>query len=93
MLNLKSKPDVRTQLGNAAAPSKNNGFSQHLGQPEDTVLFAAAQVDQAEEPTVTDGGNRYIILEASTHEESGEVLAHGRFRLTKTGDVLTSTGG
>ena len=94
VLNLESKPDVRTQLGNAAAPSKNNGFSQHLGQPEDTVLFAAAQVDQTEEPTVTDEGHRSIILETSAHEEeSGEVLTDGRFRLTKTGDVLTSTGG
>ena len=91
VLNLESKPDVRTQLGNAAAPSKNNGFSQQLDQPEHTTLFAAAQVDQTEEPTVTDEGNRYIILEASTREESGEVLAGGRFSLMKTGEVLTST--
>ena len=93
VLNLESKPDIRTQLGNAAAPSKNNGFSQQLDQQEYTTRFAAAQVDQTEEPTVTDGGNRYIILESSTHEEeSGEVLADRRFRLTKTGEVLTSTG-
>ena len=93
VLNLESKPDSRTQLGNAAAPSKNNGFSQQLDQPEYTTLFAAAQVDQTEEPTVTDAGHRYIILEASTHEEeSGDVLADGRFSLIKTGEVLTSTG-
>ena len=93
VLNLESKPDSRTQLGNAAAPSKNNGFSQQLDQPEYTTLFAAAQVDQTEEPTVADGGHRYIILEASTHEEeSGEVLADGRFSLVRTGEVLTSTG-
>ena len=93
VLNLASKPDVRTQLGNAAASSKNNGFSQQLGQPEYTTRFAAAQVDQTEEPTATDEGNRSIILESSTHEEeSGEVLADGRFSLTKTGGVLTSTG-
>ena len=93
VLNLESKPDSRTQLGNAAAPSKNNGFSQQLDQPEYTTLFAAAQVDQTEEPTVTNGGHRYIILEASTHEEeSGEVLADGRFSLVRTGEVLTSTG-
>ena len=93
VLNLESKPDSRTQLGNAAAPSKNNGFSQQLDQPEYTTLFAAAQVDQTEEPTVADGGHRYIILEASTHEEeSGEVLADGRFSLMRTGEVLTSTG-
>ena len=93
VLNLESKPDTRTQLGNAAAPSKNNGFSQQLDQPEYTTRFAAAQVDQTEEPTVTDEGNRYIILEASTHEEeSEEVLVGGRFSLVKTGEVLTSTG-
>ncbi len=93
LLNLESEPDIRTQLGNAAVPSKDEGAGQQLDQPEDTTLFAAAQVDQTEEPTVPDGGNRHIILEASTHAESGEVLADGRFRLTKTGDVLTSTGG
>ncbi len=91
MLNLESKPDIRTQLGNAAAPSKNNGFSQQLDQPEYTTRFAAAQVDQTEELTVTDEGNRYVILEASTHEESGEVLAGGRFSLVKTGEALTPT--
>ena len=94
VLNLESKPDIRTQLGNAAAPSKNNGLSQQLDQPEYTTRFAAAQVDQTEEPTVTYGGNRYIILETSTHEEeSGEVLADGRFSLTNTGEVLTPTSG
>ena len=41
VLNLESKPDVRTQLGNAAAPSKNDG----TGQQPDEVLFAAAQAD------------------------------------------------
>ncbi|MDE0401341.1 MAG: sigma-70 family RNA polymerase sigma factor [Candidatus Poribacteria bacterium] len=93
VLNLESKPDVRTQLGNAAAPSKNDGFSQQLGQPEYTTRFAAAQVDQTEEPTATDEGNRYIIFESSTHEEeSAEVLASGRFSLEKTGEVLTPTG-
>ena len=94
VLNLESKPDVRTQLGKAAAPSTNSGFSQQLDQPEYTTRFAAAQVDQTEERTVTDEGNRYIILEASTREEeSGEVLAGGRFFLTRTGEVLTSTRG
>ena len=39
VLNLESKPDVRTQLGNAAAPSKNDG----TGQRPDDILFAAAQ--------------------------------------------------
>ena len=37
VLALESEPDVRTQLGNAAAPSKNEG----AGQQPDEVLFAA----------------------------------------------------
>ena len=41
VLDIESKPDVRTQLGNAAAPSQNDG----AGQQSDAVLFAAAQAD------------------------------------------------
>ena len=41
VLNLESKPDVRTQLGSTAAPSKNDGS----GQRPDEVLFAAAQTE------------------------------------------------
>ena len=41
VLNLEAEPDDRTQLGNAAAPSKNEGAGQQL----DEVLFAAAQVE------------------------------------------------
>ncbi|MDE0015942.1 MAG: sigma-70 family RNA polymerase sigma factor [Candidatus Poribacteria bacterium] len=41
VLDIESKPDVRTQLGSTAAPSENDGASQ---QP-DEVLFAAAQTD------------------------------------------------
>ena len=44
VLNLESKPDIRTQLGNAAAPNKNDG----PGQQPDDVLFAAAQVEGAD---------------------------------------------
>ncbi|MDE0401334.1 MAG: sigma-70 family RNA polymerase sigma factor [Candidatus Poribacteria bacterium] len=43
VLNLESKPDIRTQLGDAAAPNKNGG----PGQQPDDVLFAAAQVEGA----------------------------------------------
>ena len=39
VLDIESKPDVRTQLGRAAAPSQNDG----AGQRSDAVLFAAAQ--------------------------------------------------
>ena len=41
VLDLESKPDVRTQIGGAAAPSQNDG----AGQQPDDVLFAAAQAD------------------------------------------------
>ena len=39
VLDIESKPDVRTQLGSTAAPSENDG----AGQRPDEVLFAAAQ--------------------------------------------------
>ena len=41
VLDIESKPDVRRQLGSAAAPNKNVG----AGQRPDAVLFAAAQTD------------------------------------------------
>ena len=41
VLDIESKPDVRTQLGSTAVPSKNEG----AGQQPDEVLFAAAQSD------------------------------------------------
>ena len=41
VLNLESKPDVRTQIGSTAAPSQKDG----TGQRPDDVLFAAAQAD------------------------------------------------
>ena len=44
VLDIESKPDVRTQLGNAAAPSQNDG----AGQQPDKVLFAAAQAEGKE---------------------------------------------
>ncbi len=46
VLDIASKPDVRTQLGSAAASSKNDGAGQRL----DEVLFAAAQVDREDVP-------------------------------------------
>ena len=41
MLDLEAKPDIRTQLGDAAVPNKNDGS----GQRPDDVLFAAAQAE------------------------------------------------
>ena len=46
VLDIESKPDVRTQLGNTAASSKNDG----AGQQPDEVLFAAAQADREDVP-------------------------------------------
>ena len=46
VLDIESKPDVRTQLGSTAAPSKNDG----AGQQPDEVLFAAAQADREDVP-------------------------------------------
>ena len=46
VLDIESKPDVRTQLGNPAVSSKNDG----AGQRPDDVLFAAAQVDREDVP-------------------------------------------
>ncbi len=46
VLNLESKPDMRTQLGSAAASNKNEG----VGQQPDEVLFAAAQAEEEDVP-------------------------------------------
>ena len=46
VLDIESKPDVRTQLGSTAAPSKNDG----AGHQPNEVLFAAAQVDREDIP-------------------------------------------
>ena len=42
VLAVEAKPDLRTQLGGATAPSKNDG----AGQQPDDVLFAAAQPEE-----------------------------------------------
>ena len=41
VLDIKSEPDIRTQIGSSAVPSKNDGS----GQRPDEVLFAAAQAE------------------------------------------------
>ncbi|MYB00868.1 sigma-70 family RNA polymerase sigma factor [Candidatus Poribacteria bacterium] len=46
VLDIESKPDVRTQLGSTATRNKNDGAGQRL----DEVLFAAAQVDREDIP-------------------------------------------
>lgn len=46
VLDIESKPDVRTQLGNPAASSKNDG----AGHQPNEALFTAAQVDKEDVP-------------------------------------------
>ena len=46
VLDIESKPDVRTQLGSTVPPSKNDG----AGHQPNEVLFAAAQVDREDVP-------------------------------------------
>ena len=46
VLDIESKPDVRTQLGSTASPNKNDG----AGYQPNEVLFAAAQVDREDVP-------------------------------------------
>ena len=46
VLDIESKPDVRTQLGSTATPSKNDG----AGHQPNEVLFAAAQADREDIP-------------------------------------------
>ena len=41
VLDIESKPDIRTQIGSDAAPNKNDG----AGQQSEASLFAAAQVE------------------------------------------------
>ena len=92
VLNLESKPDVRTQLNNSIAPVKSNDPGQQLTQPEYLARFAAAPVDETEVITATDKGKRYITLSAITKEESGTILAAGNFHLQKTDIALKSRG-
>ena len=42
-LNLTSKPDVRTQFGRSAVPSRGKGFKPNSAQPEHIVRFLHAQ--------------------------------------------------
>ena len=91
VLNLESKPDVRTQLGHANALKSSDGLNQQLDPPEYMARFAAAPVDETEEITVTDKAERHITLSATTTTESGGHLAHGTFTFSKTNMFLTST--
>ncbi len=90
VLDLESKPDIRTQLGNANALKSSNGVNQQPDPPEDMAKVTAAPVDETEEITVTDKTERYITLSANTTAESGGFLAEGTFNLRSTDEALTS---
>ena len=91
VLNLESKPDVRTQLGNANALKSNDGLNQQPDPPEDMAKVTAAPVDEAEEITIADEAEHHITLGADATTESGEHLAQGTFIFSKTNTIFTAT--
>ena len=90
VLNLESKPDVRTQLGNANTPNSSNGLKQQPDPPEYMARVIAAPVDETEELTVDDEAERDISLIVNTTTEGGGHLAEGTFNLRNTNETLTS---
>ena len=83
VLNLEAKPDVRTQIGNAAAPSKNDG----VGQQPDEVLLAAAQ---AEDEDVSVSKQEWIQVEPLKGSDVGSV---GGLLVTSDGELYTVADG
>ena len=86
VLNLASKPDVRTQLGRSTAPSRGKGFEPNAVQPEHVVRFLHAQAKNVvlndEKPsqevlsifrTPTAGYQDYTVVEidATAFKEGG----------------------
>ncbi len=90
VLDIESKPNVRTQLGNANAPNSSDGLKQQPDPPEYMARFAAAPVDETEEVTVADEAERDISLIVNTTAEGGGHLAEGTFNLRNTNEILTS---
>ena len=90
VLNLESKPDIRTQFGNWMTPVKSNGAGQQRNQPEYLARFAAASGDETEAIIDSDKTERDITLSARTTTESGAHLAEGTFELRRTDTVLAS---
>ena len=56
VLNLESKPDIRTQLGNTNALHSSNGLDQQPDRPEYMARFAAVSVDETEDQAAPIGG-------------------------------------
>ena len=91
VLNLESKPDFRTRVGDSDAKNKSDGSSEHRYRPEYLVRYVDAPVDEVRENPVIDKAGRNIILRANTITESGKYLAEGNFALTRTDMALRCT--
>ena len=90
VLDIESKSNVRTQLGNANAPNSSDGLKQQPDPPEYMARVIAAPVDETEELTVDDEAERDISLIVNTTAEGGGHLAEGTFNLRNTNEILTS---
>ena len=90
VLNLESKPDVRTRLGNANALNSSNGLNQRPDPLEYMAKVTAAPVDETAEITIADEAEREITLVVNTTAEDGGHLAEGTFNLMSTNEALTS---
>ena len=90
VLNLESKPDVRTQLRSANAPNSSDELNQQPDPPEYMAKVTAAPVDETEEITIADEAERDISLIVNTTSEGGGHLAEGTFNLRNTDEALTS---
>ena len=82
VLDIESKPDVRTQLGSAPAPSQNEG----AGQQPDDVLFAAAQADGED---VSVPKQQWVQAEPMTGSPIMNMLATPEGELYVLGDQLS----
>jgi len=80
VLNLEPKPDIRTQIGSAAALSKNDG----AGQRPDEVLFAAAQADGEE---VSVPKQQWIQAEPVKGSDANGFLATSEGKFYATADM------
>ncbi len=82
VLDIESKPDVRTQLGSAPAPSQNEG----AGQQPNEVLFAAAQADGED---VSVPKQQWVQAEPMTGSPIMNMLATPEGELYVLGDQLS----
>ena len=91
VLDLESKPDVRTQLGSSTALSKNDG----VGQQPDAILFAAAQAEGEDVPALkqqwvqTNGPGGIVVMALAAVPEGNLYTVDGMgdvYKLAKNTD-------